>query len=123
MPGKPRMSVQAPVDLMVCWIGLNPLQSSPPIAPGLLDPAAADPLNTTAAAMPSRRPASATLARRRGVARLISPSSGRSYWCECQAATGSPGAPPGRHPRFERADPTTGAAAAALIDLAYHRVG
>src|SRR5512133_1567412 len=57
-PGKPRTSVHKPDALMVCWIVLNPLQSSAPLAVGLAlaDLAAADPLNAMAIATAGKGP-------------------------------------------------------------------
>src|SRR5262245_55898940 len=78
-PGKPRTSVHNPDALMVCWIVLNPLQSSAPLAVGLA-PAAADPLNAIASAATRRTPTSVAVMRRRGASRLIcsSPLGGRA---------------------------------------------
>src|SRR5690348_11877 len=67
------MSVQAPVGLRGCWIVLNPLQSSAPLAVGL-EPAAAGPVNKTASATANRRPTNVAVTRRRDSSRLMSPS-------------------------------------------------
>src|SRR6476661_6346948 len=72
-PGKPRTSVHKPDALMVCWIVLNPLQSSAPLAVGLAL-AAADPLNDMASTVARRTPTSVAVMRRRGASRLIFPS-------------------------------------------------